>query len=126
MYRISHSGVQRDDGKFIPADPGNTDYVAYLAWVAAGNTATPMPEHDPVVPRSVSRYQARAALLDAGLLAEVEAYFSGLPETSLARLAWQEAPTVNRGSDALIDAAEALGLTGGQLDALFLRGAQFV
>jgi hypothetical protein len=26
------------DGAFIPFDPNNTDYAAYLAWVAAGNT----------------------------------------------------------------------------------------
>jgi hypothetical protein len=34
--------IQRvSDGAFIPADPENRDYQAYLVWVAAGNTAAP-------------------------------------------------------------------------------------
>jgi hypothetical protein len=35
--------ILRSDGASIPADPGNTDYVQYLNWVAAGNTANPVP-----------------------------------------------------------------------------------
>jgi hypothetical protein len=33
------------DNAFIPFDPANTDYVAYLAWVAAGNE--PLPADEP-------------------------------------------------------------------------------
>ena len=29
--------VKRSDGFFIPFDPDNKDYQAYLAWVAEGN-----------------------------------------------------------------------------------------
>ena len=32
------------DNAFIPPDPANTDYAAYLEWVAAGNTPKPAPE----------------------------------------------------------------------------------
>ena len=31
------------DGAYIPVDPGNADYAAYLAWRAAGNTPDPAP-----------------------------------------------------------------------------------
>ena len=36
--------VQRSDTAIIPFDPDNTDYQAYLKWVAEGNTPTPADE----------------------------------------------------------------------------------
>ena len=38
----AYSTIVRDaDQAWIPADPANTDYAAYLAWLAEGNTPNP-------------------------------------------------------------------------------------
>jgi hypothetical protein len=45
-YRLTNGDtiLRTADNAFIPQDPANTDYAAYLAWLDEGNTPEPAPE----------------------------------------------------------------------------------
>jgi hypothetical protein len=76
----------------------------------------------PPVPDVVSRFQAKAALAGAGLLASVEAALADADP--LAQLAWAEAIEFRRQSPTILGLAAALGLTETQVDDLFHAAAQ--
>jgi len=52
MYKLINNPITNEtigilrlaDNATIPLDPNNTDYQAYLAWVAEGNTPLPADE----------------------------------------------------------------------------------
>jgi len=50
MYQLTTGNtiLRLADTAFIPPDPANTDYQAYLTWLAAGNTPEPAPKPEPV------------------------------------------------------------------------------
>ena len=41
---IANCIIRTSDNAFIPFDPNNTDYQAYLAWLEEGNTPLPAEE----------------------------------------------------------------------------------
>lgn len=90
---------------------------------AAEIAALPAEPAAPAVPRSVSRFQARAALLNAGLLESVEQMMSSPDTPALARLAWTDAQEFRRTSPTVAAMAGALGLSDAQIDDLFIAAA---
>jgi hypothetical protein len=42
---VSTTCIKRSDGWFIPMNPDNTDYQAYLRWLEEGNTPLPAEEN---------------------------------------------------------------------------------
>lgn len=81
---------------------------------AISDVAPPAP-----VPQSVSAYQARMALLAAGLLDDVEALMADPQTDRAARIAWEYGTTVERSSPLISALAPSLGMTDEQIDDLF-------
>ena len=59
---FGHSIFRLQDSAWIPPDPANTDYQAYLAWLEAGNTPEPAPQPEPVAEPTAAEKLAAAGL----------------------------------------------------------------
>jgi len=84
----------------------------------------PEPDPEPQVPLVVSRFQALAALMQAGLLDDVTAWANDSNTDPLHTLAFETATEFWRDSPTLAAGAAAMGWTEQQLDDLFTAAAQ--
>ena len=109
------------------ADPNDVEPLGaevYQAAIDAGNVAAYVePEHVVVIPQTVSRFQARAALHNAGMLVDVEELIASPATDPITVIAWQDAQEFRRTSPTIAGMAAALGWTDQQLDDLFIAAA---
>lgn len=78
------------------------------------------------VPKSVTRRQARQALLLAGILDDVQPALDAIPDATqrgLMQIEWDDSQEFHRNRPALLALASALGLTSEQIDELFITAA---
>lgn len=94
------------------------------AWVNLPYAA-PVIDTPNTVPAAVTMRQARLALLGAGLLSSVEAAIDAMeePTKSAARIEWEYSNELQRANALVAALGPALGLTGAQVDALFVAAS---
>lgn len=102
------------------------DEVVQIGWVDDGKTFRAPPAPAPVVPAVVSARQAKRALLEAGLLDDVQMAIDNIPddlERRRVQIDWDESTEFRRDWPALALLATVMKLDEGTLDALFIEAA---
>lgn len=77
----------------------------------------------PPVPSTVSRFQARAALVQSGWFTMVDGFMAALDPQDIRRMAWEDATTFDRSSATLKAMQQMLGLSEAAMDSLFTLAA---
>lgn len=123
--------LEKDDqaGAWVAVEDNSTiERFGFTRADFPGANPPPLPAYEApavVVPAAVSRRQGRLALIDAGLLDQVEAYIGSLEDPRDRRIAQVEydADTWERFNPFLCQLWSALGKSESELDALFVMAA---
>lgn len=111
----------------LRADLG-ADAAQYESLIAEVEATYVPPEPEPVyVPQQITRAQGKAALIMQGLWGAVLDYVASIQDPTqraLADVALNDTLTWERSSPFLNSAAAGLGMTGEQLDALFIQASE--
>lgn len=116
-YVASSAGgdLARDELDEFNLDPGK--------WQLVNDAWAPF---DPVlIPQSVTMRQARLALMQSSLLAQVDVIIAAMtsPQKEAAQIEWQYSSEVHRHKALVLSLGPALGLNDAQLDQLFITAA---
>lgn len=80
----------------------------------------------PTVPQVVSPYQARVALLNAGLLDQLTTLMADPSTPQAAKIAWEYATEWDRSSDFILSLGPSLGLSEADIDNLFIAASKVI
>lgn len=109
-------------------DPDGVSRSSMLASALPGGVTILLADPESVsVPQVVTRRQARRALALFGLLGAVQAALDAIPDPmqrAIAQIDWDDATEFKRDDETLQMLAGALGLTGSQLDDLFILAGE--
>lgn len=126
MYRINtiNGDIHCPDGSIISTPYADASYQDYAAWVTSGNSPEEFQDESVLpVPEVVSKFQAKVALDNAGLLDTVEAIMAAPETPKVNKLAWTETQEFKRNSGLVTTMAGVLGLSSTQVDDLFRLAA---
>lgn len=125
-FKVTGGNGRRVFGGIVTHCYTFTDLAEYEAYLDTADLSAPaLPPTDiPViqgVPQSVTMMQAELALLEAGLLDDIEALIPVLPRAD--QIAWKRASVVERSHPLVAYVQQTNGLTDAQIDALFVTAS---